>query len=173
MVDRIALEGIRRIGSSLVKTFRDGDDLEARTDMALGSMYGGMCLGPVNTAAVHALAYPLGSMYEVPHGLANALLLAEVLKFNMDAAIDRYADIGIALGAEKRMNNEETAKAGIEIIEDIMNECDLPQGLAEINFAEKDIDSMVESAMQVKRLLKNNVKDLSARDARDIYMKSF
>jgi alcohol dehydrogenase class IV len=75
MVDLYALEGIRLISKNLVKGFNDGSDIEARTALSLGSLYGGLCLGPVNTAAVHALSYPLGSQFKVPHGLANALLL--------------------------------------------------------------------------------------------------
>ncbi|RXL49133.1 iron-containing alcohol dehydrogenase, partial [Citrobacter sp. AAK_AS5] len=67
--------------------------------MALGSLYGGMCLGPVNTAAVHALAYPLGGTYNVPHGVANALLLPHVMRFNRPACPERFAALASALAA--------------------------------------------------------------------------
>ncbi len=75
--------------------------MAARTDVALGSMYGGMCLGPVNTAAVHALAYPLGSDFGAAHGTSNAVLLEHVLEFNLPAAPERYADIARAFGVPK------------------------------------------------------------------------
>ncbi len=80
-VDVYALEGIRLIAANLPRAVEHGDDLQARSAMSLGSLFGGLCLGPVNTAAVHALAYPLGEMFDVPHGLANAVLLADVMEY--------------------------------------------------------------------------------------------
>ena len=82
LVDFYALEGIRLIAGNLARAVAQGNDLEARTALALGSMYGGMCLGPVNTAAVHALSYPLGSEFRVAHGVSNAVLLPHVLEFS-------------------------------------------------------------------------------------------
>ena len=99
MVDDWALAGIRLIAGHLERACRDGHDLAARGALALGSLYGGMCLGPVNTAAVHALAYPLGGMFHVGHGLGNALMLPAVLRCNLPAAPARYAAIAVALGA--------------------------------------------------------------------------
>ncbi len=172
VVDGIALEGIRRIGSSLKKAFVEGDDLQARSDMSLGSMCGGMCLGPVNTAAVHALSYPLGSIHKVPHGLANAILLPHVLRFNAEVSPERYRDIALALGAEAKNDSMETALEGIRMIEQLMEDCALPVTLSGYGISEGSIDDMVESAMQVKRLLKNNIRDMSSRDAREIYLKA-
>src|SRR5439155_14470982 len=100
VVDMYALQGIRLIAANLPLAVERGDDLEARTNVALGSLYGGMCLGPVNTAAVHALSYPLGGEFKVAHGVSNAVLLPHVLEFNLSAAPQRYADIAVALGAQ-------------------------------------------------------------------------
>jgi alcohol dehydrogenase class IV len=74
-VDIYALQGIRLIAANLEKAVKNGHDVEAREALALGSLYGGLCLGPVNTAAVHALSYPLGGEFHIPHGLSNAILL--------------------------------------------------------------------------------------------------
>jgi len=97
-----ALEGIRRIGRSLVQAFDHPDDLAARSDVALGSLYGGLCLGPVNTAAVHALAYPPGSDHGIAHGVSNAVILPHVLEFNrgaIETKMERLAAYcGIARG---------------------------------------------------------------------------
>ena len=98
MIDPIALEGIRLIARNLARAVEHGNDVAARTAVALGSLYGGMCLGPVNTAAVHALSYPLGSEFHVAHGVSNAVLLPHVLEFNLPAAPQRYADIAVAHG---------------------------------------------------------------------------
>lgn len=172
VVDRIALEGIGLIGKSLKQAVDQGDDVAARSDLSLGSMYGGMCLGPVNTAAVHALAYPLGSMFRVAHGLANALLLPHVLRYNLPAAPDRYSAIARSLGAEEGRSPEEAALEGIGIMEQLMRDCKLPHGLSDLGISGKDIDRMTESAMKVRRLLKNNPKELTAADVRTIYRKA-
>jgi alcohol dehydrogenase class IV len=100
LVDFYALEGVRLIAGYLLRAVRNGRDTEARARLAQGSLYGGLCLGPVNTAAVHALAYPLGGEYHVAHGVSIAVLLPHVLRFNSSHAADRYAEIAIALGAE-------------------------------------------------------------------------
>src|SRR5688572_18602284 len=112
IVDTYALEGIRLIRRSLLAAVRDGSNVNARSDMARASLYGGLCLGPVNTAAVHALAYPLGGEFHVAHGVSNALLLPHVLAFNLGSAEDRYADIAIAAGAEAGGSAEALAKRG-------------------------------------------------------------
>jgi alcohol dehydrogenase class IV len=97
-VDVHAKEGIRLISANLLSAVRNGHDAGARAKVALGSLYGGLCLGPVNTAAVHALAYPLGGQFHVPHGVSNAVLLPHVLRFNLPSAPERYAEVASALG---------------------------------------------------------------------------
>ncbi len=109
MADVIAIEGIRLIAENLVQACKDGSNVDARTRVALGSVYGGMCLGPVNTGAVHALAYPLGTEFHIPHGLSNALLLPYVMEFNLPSAIPQYAKVAIAVGAKAGHSDEETA----------------------------------------------------------------
>src|SRR5699024_9968661 len=101
VVDSWALEGIRLVGASLERACANGDDMEARAGMLRASHLGGLCLGPVNTAAVHALAYPLGGEFHIAHGVANSLLLPHVLRFNLEAAPARYAAIAEALGVER------------------------------------------------------------------------
>ena len=97
-VDIYALEGIRLIAAHLERAVRNGQDREARAALALGSYYGGLCLGPVNTGAVHALSYPLGGRFHIAHGVANSLLLPHVIRFNTPAAPERYAEVARALG---------------------------------------------------------------------------
>ncbi len=77
VIDVYALEGIRLIAHNLLRAVKDGKDVEAREALSLGSMYGGLCLGPVNTAAVHALSYPIGGEFHISHGLSNAILLPD------------------------------------------------------------------------------------------------
>ncbi len=170
-VDTYALRGIGLIAENLEKACKNGADMEARSALALGSMYGGMVLGPVNTSAVHALSYGLGGKFHVPHGLANAILLPEVLRFNMSADVKRHAELAIALGIESKENDEATALAGIEKIEAISKACGIPQHLTEIGITEEVLPELADIAMNVTRLLNNNPRVVTKEDAIAIYKK--
>jgi alcohol dehydrogenase len=173
VVDTYALEGIRLISRSLVPAVRDGSDIAARTDMARASLYGGLCLGPVNTAAVHALAYPLGGEFHVAHGVSNALLLNHVLAFNLSAAEDRYADIAVALGAQAGASVAETARRGLQKIESMVRDCRIPLRLSDHGVTADALDRMTDGAMTVTRLLERNVREVTWADARAIYQAAF
>ena len=105
---------------------KDGKDVEAREALAFGSLYGGLCLGPVNTAAVHALSYPLGGEFHIPHGLSNAILLPSVMKFNAEAYPERYAEVAIALGCQPGKDNHETAQRGVDFIYQLAEAVGIP-----------------------------------------------
>jgi alcohol dehydrogenase len=173
MADTLALDGIRFISKNLKEAVENGSNIEARSQVALGSVYGGMCLGPVNTAAVHALAYPLGSEYKIPHGLSNALLLPYVMEYNLPAAEIRYADIALALGAEKGETPAITASNGVAIIRKLIHNCKIPSRLSEVEITKEDIPFLAKSALNVQRLLKNNVREVTLNDAVEIYNTAF
>ena len=173
ITDMYAIEGIKQIGANLKRAFDNGDDKEARSNMALGSLFGGLCLGPVNTGAVHALAYPLGSDFHVPHGLANSLMLPYVLEFNLPAMPDRYAKIALALGAEPADTDEETAKRGLAIVKKLCQDCQIPIKLSKVGVPFSAIENMAKSAMLITRLLKNNPRQLQLEDAIKIYEKAY
>ena len=168
-VDLYALEGIRLIGANLERAVVHGEDLSAREAMMRASLYGGLCLGPVNTGGVHALAYPLGGEFDIPHGVSNAVLLPYVLEFNLPAMPERYAEIAVALGAPRLADPVATARAGIEGIRQLIRTCGLPGTLSELGVPESAIPRMVESAMTVTRLLKNNPREITPEDAERIY----
>jgi alcohol dehydrogenase class IV len=172
-VDLYALQGIRLIAANLVRAVRDGADLEARGSLALGSLYGGLCLGPVNTAAVHALAYPLGGRFQVPHGLSNAVLLPAVSRFNLPAAVERYAEIALALGIEPGGGVEATARAGVEALTGLSRDCQIPGRLGALGVPRDALPAMARAAMQVTRLLRNNPRPLTEEDALQIYEASY
>ena len=169
LIDVYALNGIRLIAANLLKAVKNGKDQEAREALSLGSMYGGMCLGPVNTAAVHALSYPLGGMFHLSHGLSNAILLPTVMKFNRPACVERYAQVAIACGVQPGKNDEETAERGVDFIYQLSKDCGIPTTLSEIGVPQTAVDEMAKSAMEVQRLLKNNPRVVTEEDARDIY----
>ena len=168
-VDIYALQGIRLIAANLERAVKDGKDVEAREALAFGSLYGGLCLGPVNTAAVHALSYPLGGEFHIPHGLSNAILLPSVMKFNMPAAVERYAEVAIACGETAGRTPEETAQKGVNFIYRLAAAVGIPDKLTALNIPQTAVDGMAKAAMQVQRLLKNNPREVTEQDARDIY----
>ncbi len=173
VTDTWALEGIRLISRHLVRAVHDGRDVEARTALAQASLYGGLCLGPVNTAAVHALAYPLGGEFHVSHGVSNAVLLPHVVEFNLPAAPARYAQIARALGTSDTGEDLETARLGVLRLAQLARACGIPSRLADFSIPESAIDRMAKAAMTVTRLLEKNLRVMTEQDAREIYRKAF
>jgi alcohol dehydrogenase class IV len=172
-IDMYAYEGMRLIAGNLVKAVKNGADEIARTQLAIGSMLGGFCLGPVNTAGVHALSYPLGSMFHMAHGLSNALLLPYVMMFNIPAAPARYADVARALGCNTLDNDMDTALAGVEKIRELIKQCGIPAKLSEAGVERAAIPSMAADAMKITRLLKNNPRTIALKDAINIYESAY
>ncbi|MBP1541385.1 MAG: iron-containing alcohol dehydrogenase [Prevotella sp.] len=168
-VDIYALQGIRLIAAHLERAVSDGRDVEAREALAFGSLYGGLCLGPVNTAAVHALSYPLGGEFHIPHGLSNAILLPSVMKFNTPASPKRYAEVAVAMGCQPGQTDEETAQRGVDFIYRLAAAVGIPDKLTALGIPQTAVDGMARAAMQVQRLLKNNPREVTEQDARDIY----
>ena len=168
-VDIYALQGIRLIAANLERAVRNGKDVEAREALAFGSLYGGLCLGPVNTAAVHALSYPLGGEFHIPHGLSNAILLPSVMKFNTPANPKRYAEVAVAMGCQPGANDEETAQRGVDFIYQLAASVGIPDKLTALGIPQSAVPGMAKAAMEVQRLLKNNPREVTEQDARDIY----
>ncbi|MDN3548407.1 iron-containing alcohol dehydrogenase [Mucilaginibacter aquaedulcis] len=168
-IDMYAYEGMRLISNNLVKAVQNGSDQNARTQLAIGSLLGGFCLGPVNTAGVHALSYPLGSMFHIAHGLSNALLLPFVMEFNIPAASERYAQVARALGCNSERTEIDTANAGVQKIRELIKQCGLPSKLGDIGIQKDAIPIMAADAMKITRLLKNNPRQINLNDAIHIY----
>lgn len=173
VVDVYALEGIRRIGRSMEDAVRNGRDRVARADVMLGALYGGLCLGPVNTAAVHALSYPLGGEYRVAHGVANSLLMPHVFRFNLPAMPERYAEIARALGCETTGSPLAVAETGLRRLVEMSLNCGIPQRLRDVGVPEADLPRLAQESMKVTRLLKNNPRELTAADAEKIYRAAY
>ncbi len=173
VVNVVAIGGIRLIYHNLLNAYENGGDIEARTQVALGSVYGGMCLGPVNTGAVHALSYPLGTQFHIPHGLSNAVLLPYVMQFNLPAAVKEYAEIARVIGAEEGGSSEVTARNGIEKIRQLNIACGIPSKISDLDIPYSAIDNMAANAIQIQRLLKNNPREVTLKDAISIYRAAF
>lgn len=168
--DMFALESIRLISSSIVEAYQNGESIEAREKMLVGSMYGGMALTSAGTAAVHALAYPLGGKYKIPHGVANSMLLPHVMKYNMDAITDRLALVAEPMGISVQgLSNSQLAEKVVEKIIEWTSVLEIPQDLKNYGVKEEELPEISVSASQVTRLLNNNPKKLSLADIEAIY----
>lgn len=172
-IDMYAYEGMRLIAANIETAVKDGSNIKAREKVAMGSLLGGFCLGPVNTAGVHALSYPLGSMFHLAHGLSNALLLPYVMEYNIPAAVDKYANVAVALGCERKTNDTATAFAGVQKIRELIKACGIPATLKEVNVPESAIQQMAVDAMKIQRLLKNNPRLIEEKDAIEIYKAAY
>lgn len=169
LVDSWALHGIALVAQHLVTAVRDPANLPAREGMLLASHLGGMCLGPVNTAAVHALAYPLGGEFHVAHGVANSLLLPHVMRFNAVAAPERYARVAHALGVPVSGDDVADAAGGIAAVELLSERAGIDRHLSQVGISHNALPRMAAAAMTVQRLLGNNPREVTEADALAIY----
>jgi alcohol dehydrogenase class IV len=172
-IDMFAYEGMRLIAANIVTAVKEGTNEEAREKVAMGSLLGGFCLGPVNTAGVHALSYPLGSTFHLAHGLSNALLLPYVMEFNLEASVKRYADVAVALGCNRESNDFTTAQRGVQKIKELIKECGIPARLRDLDIPESAIEQMAIDAMKIQRLLKNNPREITEQDAINIFKAAY
>jgi alcohol dehydrogenase len=169
VADTWALEGVRLIAASLLEAVKNPNAVAAREQLSLGSLYGGLCLGPVNTAAVHALSYPLGGAHHIPHGHANAILLPHVMRFNAQATPDRHAAVARALGATQGADDAATAEAGIAQLWELIDATGLEMRLTALGVDESEIPALAKAGLGVTRLMKNNPRPMTQQDAEEIY----
>ena len=145
--DGIALESIRLVGQYLVRAVENGNDMEARTQMCWAQYMGGLAFSNAGLGMVHAIAHQLGGFYDTPHGVANAIMLPYVMRFNMSACADRYADIAQAFGFDiGQLTTEQAAMAAILYIEELKKRIKIPK-FSETAFDPKDAVAIAENAM--------------------------
>lgn len=173
VIDSYAVEGIALAGRFLLRAVNNPGDMEAREGMALASLYGGLCLGPVNTSAGHALAYPLGSEYHIPHGVTVALVQPHVFRLNTEAAPKRHAAVAIALGVTPGRTELETAAAGADLLARLTPESGIDPHLGTYGIRPAEIPFLADSALKVERLLRNNPRPLTKQDCINVYERCF
>ncbi|WP_147804872.1 iron-containing alcohol dehydrogenase [Alkalicoccus halolimnae] len=170
LTDALAMEAIRRISGSLRTAVAEGENKKARDDMAWGSMIAGLSFYNAGVSGVHALAYPLGGMFKVPHGEANAVLLPYIFDFIWPHALPKMKMMADALGVlEIEASDEEAAKAAVRELRDIVKDVEIPPTLKEFGVKENDLDKLAEAALGQKRLLARSPKEYSLEDIRGRY----
>lgn len=173
--DMLAREALRLMANNISTAVKQGDNLQAREAMLLGAMLAGQAFANAPVAAVHALAYPLGGNYHIPHGLSNSLVLPHVLRFNAPAAAELYAELapiilpGRTLPSDALEVSELLAQHFLQLAADL----GLQTRLSQMNIAEPDLPKLAEEAMLQQRLLINNPRELSLNDALSIYQQAF
>ncbi|MBA5775827.1 iron-containing alcohol dehydrogenase [Stappia sp. F7233] len=171
----LATEALRLLGGHIERAVSDGGDMEARSAMLLGSMLAGQAFANSPVAAVHALAYPIGGRFHVPHGLSNALVLPHVLRFNAPEAASAYAELAPhafpALGTGG--GTQDVAARFIEELAALTARLGLETRLRQVGISENDLAMMAHDAMKQTRLLVNNPREVSEEDAFAIYRAAY
>ncbi|MBB6340339.1 alcohol dehydrogenase [Pseudomonas fluvialis] len=173
--DLLAREALRLLAANLHEAVYNGHNREARQAMLLGALLAGQAFANAPCAAVHALAYPLGGHFHIPHGLSNALVLPEVLRFNAPAAAPLYAELAPLLLGE-RCKGEGTGQRCADFIAELaaLNErCGLPSRLRDAGVPEAMLPTLARDAMLQQRLLVNNPREVSEADALAIYQAAY
>jgi len=173
--DMLAREALRLLAGNIAVAVKQGDNLDARGSMLLGAMLAGQAFANAPVAAVHALAYPLGGNYHIPHGLSNSLVLPHIIRFNGPSAGDLYKEIaplimpGKSLPDDTLVVTEMLAEYFLSLAEDL----GLQTSLSQMNVPEGDLPKLAEEAMLQQRLLINNPREVSVDDSLEIYRQAY
>jgi alcohol dehydrogenase len=171
--DMLAVKALELLSRNLLSACENGNNREAREAMLLGATFAGQAFANSPVAAVHALAYPIGGIYHVPHGLSNALVLPHVLKFNAEAAAQLYAELADVVVPAATGSAESKTQALIVHLEQMIAATRIPSTLREVGIERDGLKRMASDAMLQTRLLINNPRPVSEADAFEIYTAAF
>ncbi|WP_058970890.1 iron-containing alcohol dehydrogenase [Type-D symbiont of Plautia stali] len=172
--DNYALIGMKKLFASLETTIAEPGNLEARLNMLWASYYGGASIAHAGTHLVHAMSYPLGGKYHLPHGVANAILLAPCMRFVRPAAVSKFAQAYDLLpDADTTLDEEAKSHALVEYFAALVKRLKLPASLEELGIGPDHLPYLVEAALDVQRLMKNVPMKVSADDVRNVYLTLF
>jgi alcohol dehydrogenase class IV len=169
----LSLMACENICKNLARVVLFGSDLEAREGMSLGSLTAGLAFSMAGTAAVHALAYPLGGQYHVPHGAANAVMLKPVLDFNRPSCLEGFQRLAMAFGVAEPQDPNASADAFIDTVRTLCERTGVKTRLRDLGIPEESIGGMAEAAMRETRLLENNPRPVGKEDAERLYREAW
>lgn len=167
--DMLARQALMLLSRNIVTACEDGRNLQIRQAMLLGAMLAGQAFANSPVAAVHALAYPIGGIFHVPHGLSNSLVLPHVLRFNAPIAASLYAELADIVAPGITGSMEARAQTLIESMENIAQQTGIETSLRQVGITDADLDRLADDAMLQTRLLTNNPREVTRADARAIY----
>ncbi len=170
MSDMCAEQAILLISDNLRTAFANGKNIEARAKMMEGSLLAGMAFANAGVTAVHAFAYPIGAEFHVPHGIANSIMLASVMEFNMLGNLAKFARMAELLGENTEgLSQRDAALVAVEAMACMAADVKIPQSLGEFGIRDEHIPGLAQGVMKVTRLLDNNPRELTVADAEEIY----
>ncbi|KPK26533.1 MAG: alcohol dehydrogenase [Desulfobacterales bacterium SG8_35_2] len=172
--DMYALEAISLISNNLGVAYANGSNLEARSAMLMGSLLGGKALATAGVGLVHAMAYPLGGMFNTAHGLANAVLLPYVVEYNIIGNTEKFATVAQIMGYETEgLPLREAAQLAVEAIHQLNADVGIPSSLADLNIPADRIAEMARIALTVTRPVENNPRKPTEEDVISVYEAAF
>jgi alcohol dehydrogenase class IV len=170
LTDLYAEKAVELITAHLRRATAEPTNAEARRQMLMGSLLAGLALAGAGVGAVHALAYPLGAMFEVPHGKANSVLLPHVLAFNLPACAGRLVHLGRLMGLPTRPGAEEVqALDTVRAIAQLVTDLGVPRNLRALNVPREALPQMADKALAVDRPIANNPRTVDRADLLSIY----
>lgn len=170
--DCFAREALRLLSGSIHLACADGHALQAREDMLIGACLAGAAFANSPVAAIHALAYPVGAQFKVPHGLSNSLVLPHVARFNLEAVQEAYAELFHIIRPDAGGSVPQKAGALIDYLQALPAELGLPTRLRQVGITEQHVPALVHDALNQTRLLVNNPRDVTAEAAARIYLEA-
>lgn len=171
MSDMFELEAIRMISKYLPVAVEEPTNADARNGMAVAQYIAGMAFSNVGLGLVHGMAHPMGSLFDVPHGVANALLLPTIMEFNMPACLNKYPEIAKAMGVDvSGMTKEQASQAACDAVKDLAIKVGIPQHLSELGITAEDIPALAQQALE-DVCTPGNPRDVTLDDIRALYAK--
>ncbi|AMO69025.1 iron-containing alcohol dehydrogenase [gamma proteobacterium BDW918] len=167
--DALAKDALRLLAANIHTACEHGNNIQARENMLLGACLAGMAFANAPVGGVHALAYPVGARFHVPHGLSNSLMLGPVLHFNMSEAEALYAELAEVVYPAASGSSFRRATMLIEYLQNLPAELGIATRLSDVGISEQDVDSLAADAMKQTRLLINNPREISLADATALY----
>lgn len=174
--DMLAIKAIQLLCGNIKEATFNGGNIDARQKMLLGACLAGQAFANAPVAAVHALAYPLGGHFHIPHGLSNSLVLPHVMRFNASHCSDLYAEIArqtLPNSFKANGSDIEVTEAFIQFLESLIAALELPTSLKEMDIEATSLPLLADEAIKQTRLLVNNPKPVSKLDALAIYQKAY
>jgi alcohol dehydrogenase len=168
--DMLAQEAMKLITRHIRTAFANGSNIEARSKMLEGSLLAGMAFANAGVTAVHAFAYPIGAEFHIPHGVANSIMLAPVMEFNMLGNLTKFAHMANIFGeSTHNLSERASAHTAVQSLRNLADDLNIPKSLREFGVKAEHVSSLANGVMKVTRLLANNPRDLRLEDAEEIY----
>jgi len=174
MSEMYSLEAIKLISQNLPKAYANGTNLEARSAMLMGSLLGGKALATAGVGLVHAMAYPMGGMFGIPHGLANAILLPYVIEYNLIGNMEKFATLAATMGKKTDdMTTREAAERCVEALFELNGDVGIPGTLQDIDIPVEQLPEMAKIALTVTRPVENNPRKPTLEEVINIYQMAY